>query len=463
LIEFAYKHVDFQRAELESVLESNGIVLRRRAGAAGGARPGSSKAASWCRVVPLPGPPPSGGASSPATSSPHALPRPFVVLDVGGTDDDTDVATRIGRRLVEQCTLVRSVMELWGMGRSVSSCAESVRMFVAHRRGTGAAAGAPGRIRQRCYDGARQSFEPDKSWKFTVHGMGYSFSGSEQEGIRSQFRFLGFQGPVQMKEPDNEFVFLQEARLDAAAAATNVGCETPSGSEGNETSTCKILDVTCEAKGGTNAGTEPPTPPSPSRDRSNSNSDTIETDNDSVLACYFGRTLGEARSTKNRSGLSVYTLKKRAYLGPTSMDAELAFVMANLGKVGSGSVVYDPFVGTGSILVACALRGAGHVVGSDIDVRVLRGKGPDRNVGSNFAQFGLPRPELVRTDNAIYRRHYRSHRPLYDAIVTDPPYGIRAGARKCGSKLDQPRPVSEDQRSTHIPQTRCDRIQRFLL
>jgi tRNA (guanine10-N2)-methyltransferase len=136
------------------------------------------------------------------------------------------------------------------------------------------------------------------------------------------------------------------------------------------------------------------------------------------------------------------------------MDAELAFVMANLAKVRRGSVVYDPFVGTGSILVACALRGAGHVVGSDIDIRVLRGKGPGQNIGSNFAQFGLPRPELLRTDNAIYRRHFRAHRPLYDAIVTDPPYGIRAGARRCGSRLDQPRPVPEDHRSTHIPQTR---------
>jgi tRNA (guanine10-N2)-methyltransferase len=133
----------------------------------------------------------------------------------------------------------------------------------------------------------------------------------------------------------------------------------------------------------------------------------------------------------------------------------LAFVMASLGKVRKGSVVYDPFVGTGSILVACALRGAGHVVGSDIDIRVLRGKGPGRTIGANFAQFGLTRPELLRTDNAVYPRHFRSHRPLYDAIVTDPPYGIRAGARRCGSRLNQPRPVPEDQRSTHIPQTRC--------
>lgn len=68
-------------------------------------------------------------------------------------------------------------------------------------------------------------------------------------------------------------------------------------------------------------------------------------------------------------------------------------------------------------------------------------------------QFNLPTPEIVRSDNSIYHRHYRSHGPLYDAIVCDPPYGIRAGARKSGSKLDVVRPVLESQRHDHIAQT----------
>ena len=49
---------------------------------------------------------------------------------------------------------------------------------------------------------------------------------------------------------------------------------------------------------------------------------------------------------------SKYNLKKRPYLGPTSMDHELAFMMANQGLVQPGDWVYDPFVGTGSIAVA---------------------------------------------------------------------------------------------------------------
>jgi tRNA (guanine10-N2)-methyltransferase len=39
-----------------------------------------------------------------------------------------------------------------------------------------------------------------------------------------------------------------------------------------------------------------------------------------------------------------------------------------------GSLVYDPFVGTGSLLVTCAHFGA-FPIGSDIDGRQIRGKG----------------------------------------------------------------------------------------
>lgn len=38
--------------------------------------------------------------------------------------------------------------------------------------------------------------------------------------------------------------------------------------------------------------------------------------------------------------------------------------------------------------------------------------------------------------------------------MCDPPYGIRAGARKSGSRLDQPRPVLEEHRHDHIAQTK---------
>lgn len=178
-----------------------------------------------------------------------------------------------------------------------------------------------------------------------------------------------------------------------------------------------------------------------------------ENDQRPALAWYFGRVLGGSRLVKGRGGIDTYSLKKRAYLGPTSMDAELSFIMTNLAQVKPGGMVMDPFVGTGSILLSCALRGA-YCVGTDIDIRVLRGKGADQTVFANFAQYNLPRPELIRSDNALYHRHYRTEHALYDAIVTDPPYGIRAGARRTGSRMGHAREIAEERRHDHIPQTK---------
>lgn len=139
---------------------------------------------------------------------------------------------------------------------------------------------------------------------------------------------------------------------------------------------------------------------------------------------------------------------------PCVLSSELSLIMTNLAMVKKGSFAFDPFVGTGSILLTAGLRGA-YTFGTDIDLRVLRGRSQNENIISNFKQYGLPPPELVRSDNAIYHRHYRHHLPMFDAIVTDPPYGIRAGARKSGSRKEgEVRPILEEHRYDHVAQTR---------
>lgn len=50
------------------------------------------------------------------------------------------------------------------------------------------------------------------------------------------------------------------------------------------------------------------------------------------------------------------------------MDPELSLIMCNMTHVKKGALAYDPFVGTGSILVAAASRGA-TTWGADIDIR----------------------------------------------------------------------------------------------
>ena len=124
---------------------------------------------------------------------------------------------------------------------------------------------------------------------------------------------------------------------------------------------------------------------------------------------------------------SKYSLKKRSYIGPTSMDAELSFVMANMAHVKENDLVNDPFCGTGSIMVACAALKA-FVVGGDINILALRGK-EEATIASNFDQYGLVRPlGILRTDIT-----HSSIRVVeggwFDSIVCDPPYGIKEGMK----------------------------------
>ena len=56
------------------------------------------------------------------------------------------------------------------------------------------------------------------------------------------------------------------------------------------------------------------------------------------------------------------------------MDPEISLVMSNFGLVSSSSFVFDPFVGTGSLLLAAAHHGA-FVAGVDIDYKCVHGIG----------------------------------------------------------------------------------------
>ncbi|CAM9226791.1 unnamed protein product [Chrysoparadoxa australica] len=210
------------------------------------------------------------------------------------------------------------------------------------------------------------------TWGCQVGAINYKLKEEEQRSIREHFRFLAFSGTVALKNPQQVFWVLEEFTREPSYR--------------------------------------------PNRD---------------PLAVYFGREIG----TTSRDLINSLTLKKRCYLGPTSMDNELSLIMANMALARKGALVMDPFVGTGSILVACAQMGGSCCIGTDIDIRVLRGKG-EGDVFSNFDQYGLPRPEVVRSDNSLYHRHFRrmpGRGGLYDAVVCDPPYGVRAGARKCGT------------------------------
>ena len=112
---------------------------------------------------------------------------------------------------------------------------------------------------------------------------------------------------------------------------------------------------------------------------------------------YIGAMISEGQ----RRLLYRYSLDKRYFIGNTSLDPEICFLMCNLAKVKKDDVVFDPFVGTGSTLVSCAHLGA-YVMGTDIDRKILHGwskstrsgqtsRLPDECLRKNLEKYGLDR------------------------------------------------------------------------
>jgi tRNA (guanine10-N2)-methyltransferase len=106
--------------------------------------------------------------------------------------------------------------------------------------------------------------------------------------------------------------------------------------------------------------------------------------------------------------------------------------MANCAHITRNCLSWDPFCGSGSIMLICSRFGA-ETVGSDIDYRVLHGgrcnskqKGSKEvSLVDNFDFYKLPPPVMLLHADI-------GHLPLrasmqVDAIVCDPPYGVRAG------------------------------------
>ncbi|KAJ1919147.1 hypothetical protein H4219_002196 [Mycoemilia scoparia] len=219
------------------------------------------------------------------------------------------------------------------------------------------------------------------SFKFNVDVFGGS--NTEEEKLRkiNNFSFLPFKGPIDLKKPNQEFmVYENYGDVD---------------SPGGRSSEPKVI--------------------------------------------YFGRRIA---SSSRYEMIKKFTLKQRKYLGTTSMDAELSLVMANQALARPGTLMYDPFVGTGSMMLTCAEFGS-YTMGSDIDGRQIRGTAGYRKgingIKANIDQYKLSHRILGNVVFDICQNPWRAM-DLYkdsgwiDLIVTDPPYGVRAGAKKLGRR-----------------------------
>lgn len=140
---------------------------------------------------------------------------------------------------------------------------------------------------------------------------------------------------------------------------------------------------------------------------------------------FLGRRLAEGAAPH----LARLSLSERSYLGRTTLPPDLAYLMAIQARCVPGSVVLDPYCGTCSILMSCAVLGA-TTIGIDVDETVLHGTVDGQpGIQRNFLEANLEPPaKLIRGDMAeIEHLTAGSLYSRFDAIVTDPPYGLMEG------------------------------------
>jgi len=121
---------------------------------------------------------------------------------------------------------------------------------------------------------------------------------------------------------------------------------------------------------------------------------------------FFGLKVGEV----DLSRFGARSPKRRPFFHPTALTAKLARCMVNLSRAQRGSILLDPFCGTGTILLEAGLIGC-HPIGVDVKERMVRG------ARRNIRGYRVTERGLIVADARVL--------PLrgVDCVATDPPYG----------------------------------------
>ncbi|XP_066253670.1 tRNA (guanine(10)-N2)-methyltransferase homolog [Euwallacea similis] len=249
-------------------------------------------------------------------------------------------------------------------------------------------------LKQQCQIFAPH-FHPKKSFKLEVETFGRHFTQNEKIAKLETFIYLPIQGPVRLKDPDLCLQYIEYY--------------------------------------GTRASSPPELP----------------------YEVFFGRCVANGLRTL----IKKLSLKTRKFIGNTSMDPQLSLLMANQAKVSNGDFILDPFVGSGSLLVAAAEFG-GYVFGTDIDYLMLHGKtkptrikqekrASDESIEANMRQYGLQDKYVDVLINDFSMTFWKDS-VQFDAVITDPPYGIRETTERVGTQKHD-YVIREKHLATHIP------------
>ncbi|EED24268.1 RNA methylase family UPF0020 protein [Talaromyces stipitatus ATCC 10500] len=276
------------------------------------------------------------------------------------------------RKVISRSILAQDLYELWGRGKTHEELHADVRRRTEHR----------------------WNDYKDVSFRFFIDTFSAKRSQVEKKNLIESFGYLDFQGPIKMKNPDEDFVIFEDYVSDIEEKKDEV--------EGTNEDHTQQKDQ--QTKEGRRKG---------------------------LKNVYFGRWI----CASSRHMMDKYDLKKRKYISTTSMDAELSLVTANMAHAAPGKIFFDPFVGTGSFLVAAAYFGAA-TFGADIDGRSFKGrhqitKENPMGIYTNFQQYGTEDKFLDAFMSDLTNTPIRDT-PILDGIICDPPYGIREGLKVLG-------------------------------
>jgi tRNA (guanine10-N2)-dimethyltransferase len=119
--------------------------------------------------------------------------------------------------------------------------------------------------------------------------------------------------------------------------------------------------------------------------------------------CYFGKVLYRI----DRGAYDSRNPGRREFFHPGVMMPRMARTLVNLSLCGAGSILLDPFCGTGGILIEAEMLGI-QTLGSDFDPMMVRGSAGN-----------IRKSVLLLADTTSLPVRNRA----LDAVVTDFPYG----------------------------------------
>lgn len=113
----------------------------------------------------------------------------------------------------------------------------------------------------------------------------------------------------------------------------------------------------------------------------------------------------------------------RPFFSPVSLHPKYAKYLVNLSRTRKGDTIFDPFCGTGGILIEAGILGR-KLIGTDISLNMVVG------ARLNLKYFGIKDYNIYNQDLLKFQSDSK-----VDAIVTDMPYGKNASLKEY--KLEQ--------------------------